>query len=80
LPQGLTLATLQARPDSVKLLVRKTRVSAISEIVTEPLLLDSVNETGVFKLKLLLSNEIRLVDETQNLVRVTAAVESKKIR
>lgn len=78
LPQGLTIASLQARPDSVKLLVRKVKAPTVSEIFTEPIVLDKVTETAAFKLKLLIPNEIRLVDETQNIVRVTVTVEPRK--
>lgn len=74
---GLAISTLQARPDSIKLLARRTRIPMVSEIFTEPLLLDNVTENTAVKLKLLLPDEVRLVDETQNMVRVTVSVEKK---
>jgi diadenylate cyclase len=74
----LTISSLQVRPDSIRILVRRTKTPMVSEIFTEPLLLDSITENTSLKLKLLLPNEVRLVDATQNTVRTTIIVESRK--
>jgi uncharacterized protein (TIGR00159 family) len=78
LPATLKLSTLQTKPDSIKILVRKLKFSEVTEIFTEPLVLDSLTGNTVLKLKLQVSNDMRLVDETQNPVKVNITLVSNK--
>lgn len=72
------LSSVQVRPDSIKILVRRTKQPIISEIFTEPLLLDNIAENVTIKLKLILPDEVHLIDENQNTVKVSVEVEPQK--
>jgi diadenylate cyclase len=74
----LTLSSLQVHPDSIKILIRKIKNSVSSEIFTEPLLLENIYENTSLKLKLHIPEGTHLVDETQNMVKVTVEVEPRK--
>jgi diadenylate cyclase len=74
LHRRLVVKEISAYPPSVRVLIAPSKNGEISRIATEPLLLETINESTTVRLKLLLPEYSRLVDETQNSVKVTVTV------
>jgi hypothetical protein len=52
------------------------RRQGLSTIATEPLALETITENSSVRLKLLIPNDTRLVDETQIMVKATVVLKS----
>jgi YbbR domain-containing protein len=75
LPRHLSLKEITVNPSSIKLLAPPRR-QGLSTITTEPLDLETITENSSVRLKLLIPNDTRLVDETQITVKATVVLKS----
>jgi diadenylate cyclase len=75
LPRHLSLKEITVNPSSIKLLAPPRR-QGLSTITTEPLALETITENSSVRLKLLIPNDTRLVDETQIMVKATVVLKS----
>jgi diadenylate cyclase len=76
-PRHLSLKEITVHPASIKLLVSPRL--GLSTIATEPLALETITENSSVRLKLIIPNETRLVDETQITVKAAIVLQPSRI-
>jgi YbbR domain-containing protein len=77
LPAHFKLSEIKAVPSTISLIIPLSQKTQITEIVTEPLDLDPINQSTILRLNTVIPSGAQLIDQEHNSIRVSVTIDDK---